>query len=257
MTIRIIALTGAGRGLGLTTARVLLSQGVTVVAHHRSPSPDLMRLRDEHPDALHLVAGDISREATAEAIAARAKVLGGLDALVHNAGITADQPLATMSVQNWDRVVAVNLRGAFLATNHAIRVMIRRRYGRLDYVSSLAVIVGNPGQAAYAASKAGLHGLSHTIAQECAAYNISSVVIAPGLLNTGLGDTIPPELRQRKINRSLLGLGDADSVAATIAFLAGPDADHINATVLRSDGGVAYGAPSPDLSGHNTRRRWS
>lgn len=242
MTSRIIALTGASRGLGLATVQVLLDQGSTVVANHRSatPSPDLLRFRDKYPEALHLVPGDIGEEPTAQAIAERAGELGGLDALVHNAAITRDRPLAALSAEDWDAVQRVNLRGAFLATKHALRLMIRRRYGRLIYISSVAAVAGNPGQAAYAASKAGLHGLSNTVAQEYARYNIRSVVLAPGLLNTGLGDALPAEIRQRKMDRSLLGVGDAGSIAATVAFLAGPDADYINATVLRSDGGLAY-----------------
>ena len=240
MTTRVVALTGAGRGLGLITARHLLDRGMTVVANHRSPSPDLERLQDKHPDALHLVPGDVGEEETAEAIARRAKELGGLDVLVHNAGIAKDQPLVRMPVADWDEVHRVNLRGAFLTTTHALRLMMRRKYGRIVYVSSLAAVQGNPGQASYAASKAGLHGLSNTVAQEYAGYNIRSVVLAPGLLDTGLGAALAPEIQQRKIDRALLGLGEADGVAATIAFLASSDADYINATVIRTDGGLAY-----------------
>lgn len=242
MTSRIIALTGASRGLGLATVHVLLDQGATVVANHRSPAPsrELSELQEKYPDALYLVPGDIGEESTAEAIVGRAKQLGGLDALVHNAAVTRDQPLVTMSAEDWDKVQRVNLRGAFLATKHAVRLMIRRRYGRLVYISSVAAVAGNRGQAAYAASKAGLHGLSQSVAQEYARYNVRSVVLAPGVLNAGLGDAMPSEARQSKIDRSLLGLGDAGSIAATIAFLTSPDADYINATVLRSDGGLAY-----------------
>jgi 3-oxoacyl-[acyl-carrier protein] reductase len=134
----------------------------------------------------------------------------------------------------------VNLRGAFLATKHAVRVMIRRRYGRLIYVSSLAAVIGNAGQANYAASKGGLHGLSHAVAQEYSSRGIRSVVLAPGLLDTGLGAALPDPVRARKAERTLLGVGEAASVASTIAFLAGPHADFINAAVVRSDGGVAF-----------------
>ncbi|NKE60869.1 SDR family oxidoreductase [Lentzea sp. PSKA42] len=240
MTDRVVALTGAGRGLGLITTRILLDQGMTVVANHRSPSPDLVRRQDKHPDALHLVPGDVGEEETAEALARRAKEIGGLDVLICNAGIAKDQPLVTTPARDWDEVHRVNLRGAFLATKHALRQMMRRRYGRIVYVSSLAAVQGNPGQAIYAASKAGLHGLSSTVAQEYGGYNVRSVVVAPGLLDTGLGAALAPEVAQRKIDRALLGLGGAEGVAATIAFLAGPDADYINNTVIRADGGLAY-----------------
>jgi 3-oxoacyl-[acyl-carrier protein] reductase len=237
---RVVTVTGAGRGLGLLTVRALLCQGAQVIANHRSPSPALEQLREGHPDAVHLVAGDIGEEPTAEAIAHAARGLGRLDAVVHNAGITRDQALVRMSVADWDEVLRVNLRGAFLLTKHALRLMMRRRYGRLVYVSSLAAVLGNAGQANYAASKAGLHGLSHSVAQEYARFNIRSVVLAAGLLDVGLGAALPAELTRAKMAHSLLGQANGESVAATVAFLASPAADYINATVVNIDGGVRY-----------------
>jgi 3-oxoacyl-[acyl-carrier protein] reductase len=118
--------------------------------------------------------------------------------------------------------------------------MIRRRYGRLFYVSSVGAVVGNTGQASYAASKAALHGLSHSVAQEYSRFNVRSLVVAPGMLNTGLGAAASPDIQQNKIDHSLLGTGNASSVAQTIAFLVGPAADHINGTVVRIDGGIRY-----------------
>jgi 3-oxoacyl-[acyl-carrier protein] reductase len=237
---RIAAVTGAGSGLGLLTVRALLDQGATVIANHRRPAPALETLGERHGAALVSVAGDIGDAATSAAIAGAARGLGGLHVAVHNAGITRDGPLITMSPAAWDDVMRVNLRGAFLLTQHVLRVMMRARYGRLIYVSSIAAVMGNAGQANYAASKAGLHGLSRTVAQEYGPRGIRSVVVAPGLLDTGLGAQLPPDVHRRKAGRSLLGLGDAGSVAATIAFLAGAEADYINADVLRSDGGIVY-----------------
>lgn len=240
LTGRVVAVTGAGRGLGLIITQALLERGATVVANHRSPSDDLQGLLDAYGDGLELVPGDIGDEATAEAIAARAKKLGRLDALVHNAGITRDQLLVRMSTDEWDDVMRVNLRGAFLATKHALRLMIRQRYGRLVYLSSVSAVMGNYGQGNYAASKSGLHGLSRTVAQEYATYNVRSVVLAAGLLDTGLADRMQPAARQQKVDRALLGVGDSKSVAATVAFLVSPAADFINAAVIRSDGGIRY-----------------
>jgi 3-oxoacyl-[acyl-carrier protein] reductase len=237
---RVVAVTGAGRGLGLATVRVLLERHARVIAHHRSPSPELFRLLDTYADLLHLVPGDVGEESTAVAIAETATGVGGLDVLVHNAAITRDQPLVRMPVEAWDEVMRVNLRGAFLVTKHALRGMIRRRYGRLIYVSSLSAVIGSTGQGNYAASKAGLHGLSQSVAQEYARFNVRSVVLAPGLLDTGLGAALPVEIQHRKADHALLGRGSGESVAATIAFLASPDADDINATVVHVDGGVAY-----------------
>ncbi len=115
---------------------------------------------------------------------------------------------------------------------------MRGRYGRIVYVSSIAAMFGNVGQAAYASSKAGLHGLAVSVAQEYAAYNVRSVVLAPGIPNTGLGTTVPPDHLNRMRHKALLGIGKGRQVADTIAFLAGPTADHINGTVISVDGGV-------------------
>ncbi|HET9139276.1 SDR family NAD(P)-dependent oxidoreductase [Actinophytocola sp.] len=237
---RVVAVTGAGRGLGLATVRVLLEHGARVVAHHRSPAPDLFQLVQAHGDRVHLAAGDVSDEDTARAVIAAAEQLGGLDVLVHNAAITRDELLVRMPTEQWDEVIRVNLRSAFLITKHAVRRMVRRRYGRLIYLSSLAAVIGSSGQSNYAASKAALHGLSQSVAQEYARYNIRSVVLAPGLLDLGLGAALPVEIQQRKLDHSLTGTISGASVAHTIAFLAGPHADFINATTVHINGGIAY-----------------
>lgn len=237
---RVVAVTGAGSGLGLLLVEVLIQQGARVVANHRSTSTRLAALRDAHPDALYLVAGDAAEERTAKSIAEQAIAIGRLDVLVHSAAITRDQPLTSMSCEDWDEVIRVNLRGAFVCTKHALRVMVRQRYGRVIYVSSVVALVGNAGQANYAASKAGLHGLALAIAQEYSSRGIRSVVLAPGILDVGLGQRLSEKMRRRKADHTLLGLGDAQSVASTIAFLAGADADFINAAVIRSDGGIAF-----------------
>jgi 3-oxoacyl-[acyl-carrier protein] reductase len=237
---RVVALTGAGRGLGLLTVQTLLDQGAAVVANHRSPSDELARLADKHRDRLRLVPGDVATEETAALLTAEARRFGRLDALVHNAAITRDQPLVRMSVEDWDEVQRVNLRGAFLATKYAVKSMMRARYGRLVYVSSITALTGNPGQAAYSSSKAGLHGLAMTVSQEYASYNIRTVALAPGILDTGLGAGVAGPQKRRMTDRALLGLGAAEQTAETIAFLASPAADYINATVIRADGGMRY-----------------
>ncbi len=237
---RTAAVTGAGRGLGLETVRTLLARGANVVANHRSWSEGLDKLAAAD-ERLALVAGDIGEEDTAREIVETAVTrFGGLDVAVHNAAVTRDKPLVSMSVEDWDEVQRVNLRGAFLLSRQAVRLMLRRKAGRLIYLSSISGVAGNAGQANYAASKAGLHGLAKSVAQEYARYNIRSVVVAPGMLNTGLADSIPSKVRDEKEARSLIGICDSYSVAELIAFLASPVGDVVNATLVRADGGMAY-----------------
>jgi 3-oxoacyl-[acyl-carrier protein] reductase len=238
---RTVAITGAGRGLGLLTVRTLLEQDSNVVANYRSDSSELDLLAKQYPDKLLLVQGDASDEGTAKALVDAAGKLGGLDALIHNAAITRDGLAVRLSVEDWDEVMRVNLRGAFVATKHALRPMMRRRGGRIVYVSSTVAYIGNAGQAAYAASKAGLQGLALSIAQEYRGYNVRTVVVALGLLDTGLGAGLSDQHRERLGGMSLAGIGDPGQAAQTLAFLTTPAADFINATVVRADGGLKYG----------------
>jgi 3-oxoacyl-[acyl-carrier protein] reductase len=240
LTGRITVLTGAGGSLGLQTAQALLGQGAVVVANHRSPSHGLDKLREEYPDTLHPLQGDIGDEACVVALVSQAKALGRLDVVVHGAAVTRDRALVRMEVEDWDEVMRVNLRGAFLLTKHAVRQMMRQRYGRFVYVSSLSGVIGLSGQANYAASKAGLQGLSHSVAQEYGHYGIRTVVLAPGFLDSGMVAAVPEQIRRTKAERTLLGVGTTTGVAETIAYLASPEADFINATVIRIDGGISY-----------------
>jgi 3-oxoacyl-[acyl-carrier protein] reductase len=237
---RVAVLTGAGRGLGLLIAQSLLEQGALVVANHRSPSEELARLAEKYGDRIRTVAGDVGEEETAAALVAESKEFGRISVLIHNAAVTKDQPLVRMPVEDWEEVHRVNLRGAFLTTKHALRSMMRGRYGRIIYVSSIAAVLGNQGQAAYASSKAGLQGLALSVAQEYASYNVRTAVVAPGILDTGLSASVPPDQLGRMIDNSLLGLGNGRQIADTIAFLSGPAADYINGTVIQVDGGMRY-----------------
>jgi 3-oxoacyl-[acyl-carrier protein] reductase len=238
---RVVALTGAGRGLGLLTARTLLEQGASVAANHRSPSKELDQLAKLYPDRLALVPGDIAEESTAAALVEAAQDLGGIRALIHNAGVAGDKLLIRMSVEDWDNVMRVNLRGAFLTTKHALRPMMRKKAGRIIYVSSTVAYIGNPGQTAYGASKAGLQGLALSVAQEYRKYNIRTVVLALGLIDTGLGASLEQEYQDRLAGQSLAGMGDPEQAAQTLAFLTTPASEFISATVIRADGGMKYG----------------
>lgn len=237
---RVVAVTGAGRGLGLLTVSALLERGDLVIAHHRSASAELEELAQKHEGSVFPVPGDICEPATAEAIVGRARELGALDAVVLNAGTAKDGPLVSMPVEDWDHVLHTNLRGAFLLTKAALRPMMRQRRGRFVYVSSLVAHLGNEGQAAYAASKAALHGLALSVAQEYARFGVRTVAIAPGMLDTGLTAHMTQKAFDAKVANSLAGLLDARGVAATIAFLTSPEAEAINATVVHAHGGIRY-----------------
>jgi 3-oxoacyl-[acyl-carrier protein] reductase len=239
-TGRVVVVTGAGRGLGLQTAGTLLDQGGRVILNYRSDSKELELLQDRYPGRVALVPGDVAEEATAIALVDAAREFGGLDAVIHNAAVARDGLVVNTSVEDWDEVMRVNLRGAFLVTKYALRYMMRSRSGRFVYVSSSVAYMGNSGQAAYAASKAGLQGLALTVAQEYRKYNIRTVVLALGLLDTGLGVELATDYRDRLASHSLAGIGDPEHAAKTLAFLTSPEADLINATVVHASGGMKY-----------------
>ncbi|MEU3983200.1 SDR family NAD(P)-dependent oxidoreductase [Streptomyces sp. NPDC026672] len=235
-----VAVTGAGRGLGLVIVGSLLAKGAKVVANHRSPSPELDTLLKEFPDRLTLVQGDIGDEATAKALADAARAVGGMDALVCNAAIARDELLVRTTVEDWDEVQRVNVRGSFLATKYALKLMMRQRRGRIVYVSSVVGRMGNAGQASYATSKAALVGLAKSVAQEYSGYNVRTVVLSPGLLDTGLGEALDADYQQRIVDRGLAGKVDSAQLADAVSFLISPGADMINATVIHAEGGVRY-----------------
>lgn len=238
---RVVAVTGAGRGLGLAIAEMLVERGARVVAHYRSASPDLESLCKARPERVTSVGGDLSDEATAEAVAVAAKRFGSFDALVCNAGASKDQLLVRTSADDWDTVQRNNLRSAFLATKHALRAMMRQRSGRILYVSSVAAFYGNPGQSAYAAAKAGLTGLSLSVAQEYGHYNVKTAVVAPGILDTGMAERLDGDRLDRITERSLGRFeGSTGQAAETVAFLCGPGAESVNATTVHVNGGVKY-----------------
>ena len=164
---------------------------------------------------------------------------GGLDILVNNAGITRDGLLMRLKPGDWDAVLNVNLKGAFLCMQAAVRPMMRARSGRIINISSVTGLMGNPGQAGYTAAKSGLIGLTKTAAKELASRGITANVVAPGYIPTEMTEKLPEQLKEKILEQVPLGTpGTPEDIAAAVAFLASVDAAYITGQVLVVDGGM-------------------
>ena len=242
LTGKVAVVTGAGRGIGRSISLALASRGAVVVptdvvtpaaAQGGGPAAGPGR-----------VTGVVSMNVTdaAAADAAFGQVLaeyGRIDILVNNAGITRDQLLMRMKREDWDRVLEVNLSGAFVCTQAVLRPMMKQRTGRIISISSVVGQMGNAGQSNYAASKAGLIGFSKSLAREVAARNITVNVVAPGLIDTDMTRALPPEVQaewQSKV--PLSRFGTPEDVAAAVCFLASDEASYITGQVLAVNGGM-------------------
>lgn len=244
---QVALVTGSSRGIGAVIAGRLAAAGAAVAVNYRTGADAaaavIDRIRENGGEALR-VPGDVSDEAAAEAIVkTTADRLGRLDILVNNAGVNRDRLLMRMSASDWDEVLSVNLRGTFLPTRFAIPLMVRQRYGRVVNISSVVGLSGNPGQANYAASKAGQIGLAKAVAREVASRNITVNAVAPGFIESGdsggMAAELTDEQRQQILNRIPVGrFGAAADVAAAVLYLASPDAGYITGQTITVDGGL-------------------
>ena len=241
---QVALVTGASRGIGAVIARRLAQDGAKVAVNYQSSEEAARQVAqsiiDLGGEAL-VMAGDVSREDSAEGFVKQVlEQWGRIDILVNNAGITRDRLLLRMTAEDWDRVIEVNLRGAFLCTRYVMPHLIRRRQGRVINISSVVGLGGNPGQANYAASKAGLIGFTKAVAREVASRNITVNALAPGFIDTGgMVDQMTEEARKQVLGRIPMGrFGSADDVAEAVIFLCGPGAGYITGQVLTIDGGM-------------------
>ena len=241
MSTKTAFVTGASRGIGRACALALAQAGVRVVAAAR----DLARL-EETAVAIRAAGGEAfvvsidlaSAESIKEAFST-AKEFGRIDILVNNAGITRDGLALRMKKHDWDAVLAANLTGAFLCIQQVLQGMMKERWGRIINISSVVAETGNPGQSNYVASKAGLIGLTKSLAQEMASRNITINAVAPGFIDTDMTAALSPELKENMLGHiPLKRFGKAEDVAAAVRFLASEDAGYITGHVLDVNGGM-------------------
>ena len=235
-------ITGASRGIGEATARRLAERGARVVLAARGVErlEELAEeLRGSGFEAAALQLDLAAPETFKSTLAGLAAPFDAIDVLVNNAGMTADNLLARMSLDHWERVIQVNLTGTYALTKELVRGMMKRRYGRIITVSSVVGMMGNPGQANYAASKAGLIGFSKSLARELGSRNITVNVVAPGYVDTDMTRELPESARdQLQANIALGRLGEPDDIAAGIVYLASGEASYVTGHVLNVSGGL-------------------
>jgi len=242
MKERVSVVTGASRGIGRSIALELAARGsdLVLLARGRDDLERVARECEARGARCRTVAVDLAEAASIGGAAEESlKAFGRFDHLVNNAGVTSDGLLMRMKRAEWDRVLAVNLTGAFEMTRALLPVMVRARYGRIVNVSSVVALMGNPGQANYCAAKAGLIGFTKSLAREVASRSITVNAVAPGFIDTEMTRVLAPEARDRMSSLIPLGrLGTAEDVASGVAFLLTPGAEYITGEVLNISGGL-------------------
>jgi acetoacetyl-CoA reductase len=238
MTGQVALVTGGIRGIGAAICDRLAARGVTIAAGYSRDKEAADAFREAHPgSSVHQ--GNIGTNADCERVIGEVlEQHGKLDILVNNAGITVDKTVRRMTPEDWDRVVQVNLSGAFYLTRAILQHMLDRGSGRVINISSIIGESGNIGQANYSAAKAGLFGLTMSLAQETARKGITVNSVAPGYISTEMVAAVPKEALDRVIGKIPVGrLGDADEVARVVEFLADPDSAFITGQIYSVNGG--------------------
>lgn len=240
---QIALVTGGSRGIGRAVALELGRRGAHVAINYRSGEDAARSCLEEiekdggSAELRPFDVGDV--DAPAEHIPAYAKEKGRLDILVNNAGITVDGLLLRYKEEDWQRTLEVNLGGAFRCTRAAARPMARKRYGRIVNLSSVVATMGNAGQAAYAATKAGLEGMTKALARELASRDVTVNAVAPGFIDTEMTAKLPEEARAAYLAMIPLGrLGRPEEVASAVAYLCSPESSYVTGHVLAVNGGL-------------------
>lgn len=236
----IALVTGGATGIGAACCRALAGAGFTVGIHHRTSATAAEALREELGGESFLVSGDLATTEGVDAVFEAMKARGGVDVLVNNAGATADAPLFTAKLEDFDRIVATNMRSTWYLTKRLARLMMRKRAGRIVLISSVVGSTGNPGQSVYGMTKAALDNFARTAAMELAPFGILVNAVAPGFIETAMTEVLPPEVREAILSRvPLKRMGRPEEVAALVRFLA-TDGSYCTGTTFHVNGGM-YG----------------
>lgn len=235
-------ITGGARGIGRAIADNLAQKGVNIIIV--DVNLDIAKEASSEIEKLGVkstaLMADVSNAADVTKIFEETiKEYGKIEILINNAGITRDSLLLKMKEEDWDRVIDVNLKGAFLCSKEAVKSMSKNRYGRIINISSVVAFMGNPGQANYSASKAGLIGLTKTIAKEYASRGITVNAVAPGFISTAMTDALSENVKQEMLKAIPMNrFGTVQDVAYAVAFLASPEAGYITGQVIHVNGGM-------------------
>lgn len=245
MSGKVALVTGSSRGIGRAIALRLAADGCQVVVNYRAgadAAAEVVGSIEAAGGTAIAVQADVTDAAAVESLIGQTlERLGRLDVLVNNAGVTRDGLLMRMKDEDWDMVIATNLRSVFLASRAVLRPMMRQRGGRIVSITSISGLSGNAGQCNYAAAKAGIVGFTRSLAKEAGARGITVNAVAPGYVPTDLTSDLPQTLLDEAVKATPLGrLGTAEDIAAAVSFLASDDAAFITGQVLRVDGGMVF-----------------
>jgi 3-oxoacyl-[acyl-carrier protein] reductase len=244
---KVALVTGSARGIGYAIAMKLAEVGADVVVNDIEAAADSLEnaageIRKSGRQSLAVTADVSSPDDVTRLIDTAVKEFGRIDILVNNAGVTRDQLIMKMSDEEWDTVLNIDLKSAFLCTRAVLRYMIKQRWGRIISIASVVGIIGNAGQANYASAKAGIIGLTRSIAKEVGSRGITANAIAPGYIQTRMTEQLDEKQKQELLRHVPLGsLGTPQDVAEAVAFLASEEARYITGQVLNIDGGMANG----------------